>query len=332
MISESTLINVFEMVVQRLNAVENSLDNLNKFLIHEARYKTNNILHGGIFNYPFEIENYKFDKKQYAYIHIKLDERGDFHSLYDILMSIFDFTFLNLKSLSRKQIQLREKLKQFLKKHYQEVLNTLVSCSVITDKKITTSFHSINNTLYTNILELILNHFVTSELKLEGFKTFNHIDGTLSIIFSENHKALYIDQLLNKVIENLSILDYTPNDITHIKVVGLTKELKKIVQIYDINSGCCDIDKQRSQLIDKIAKMSESTRLELRKLIIEHMKERPILPIFNDKKETSFLCDSLEPETTIIDHPFILIMPGANGANTGAGAAAAAALAAAIAN
>ena len=329
MISESTLINVFEMVVQRLNTIENSLDNLNKFLIHEARYKTNNILHGGIFNYPFEIENYKFDKKQYAYIHIKLDERGDFHSLYDILMSIFDFTFLNLKSLTRKQIQLREKLKLFLKKNYEQVLNSLVSCSVLTEKKLSTSHHAINNTLYTNVLELVLNDFIINELKLPGFKSFNHIDGILTILFAENHKSLYVDELLEKIMNNLSILDYTPDNITHVKVVGLTRELQKIIKIYDINSGCCDIDKQRSQVIEKIAKISDLKRVDLRKLIIEHMKERPILPIFKEKKETSFLCDLLEPETTIIDHPFILIMPGAGGAG---GGGAAAAIAAAMAN
>ena len=322
MISESTLINVFDMFVERLNNIETSIEHINKTLIYDARYKTNHVLHGSIFNYPFEIENYRLDKKKYAYVHIKFSERGDFTSLYDILMSIFDFTFINLKMLSEKQVKLRENLKKFLQKHYPRVLKTLVSISVLNDKHLTTLYHKIES-LHTNLLEHILAHFV----EIDTFDTFNHVDNALSIMFSSQSESLYVDQLIDTVLFKLAEnFDYKAQDILKIRIVGLTKDLFEIAKIYDINSGCSDVDKQRSKVIDQIAKIPDNKRLELRKNILEQAKEKPILPIFTEKKETIFLCDSLEPDTTIIDHPFILIMPGA------ANATAAAALAAAIAN
>lgn len=323
MISESTLINVFEMVVQRLNALEISIENINKTLLYDARYKTNDIFHGEIFNYPFQIENYKLAKKKYAYVYIKLTERGDFNSLYDILMSIFDFTFIDLKTLTNKQKQTREQLKVFLQKHYSKVLKTLVSISVLNDKHLTTLYHKIDS-LHTNLLEHILNHFVN----IDTFGTFNHVDNAISILFSSRSESLYVDQIIDSILTELTTrFDYKAQDIENIKIVGLSsKDLYDLVKIYDINSGCCDIDKQRAKVIDYIGKLSDTKRLELRKTLIEQGKERPILPIFADKKETNFICDSLEPDITIIDQPFILIMPG-GGANTTAAAALAAAMA-----
>jgi hypothetical protein len=307
MISESTLTNVFEMFVQRLNTIETSIETINKLMIYDARYKTNHIIHGCVFNYPFEIENYKLDKKKYAYINIRLTERGDFNSLYDILMSIFDCTFINLKALTEKQAKLREHLKKFIFQHYPQVLKTLVSISALNDKHLTPSFHKITS-LYSNILEHILAHYV----KINTFDTFNHVQDSLSIMFSSQAEPLYVDQIIDQVLSKLaSEFDYKMHDILDIKIVGLSKELFDITKFYDINSGCADIDKQRAQIIEHIAKIPTGKRIEIRKNIIEHAKERQILPIFANKKEMSFLCDSLEPETTIIDQSFILIMPGA---------------------
>ena len=103
LLSENVLINVFEMLIDRLDNMNVNINKMNNYLINEARFKTNNIISGGIFNYPFEIQNYKFDKKNYAFVTIKLNDNLNHKTLYDIVWSILTNETLTDYSESKLQ-------------------------------------------------------------------------------------------------------------------------------------------------------------------------------------------------------------------------------------
>jgi hypothetical protein len=313
-VSESTLIDVFDMLIKRLDTVQDTIAKMNAYLMNEARYKTNNIISGSIFDYPFEIHNYKFDKKRHAYIHITLNGNGDRTTLYDILWSIWDPSYTT-GQLTRKQEKIKNNLREFMIALFGE--NTFES--IVTnaqrflqnDKEeqyITCKYYNID-TLYDHLPEYILNEFMTKHEKLPGFKSFNHVDDILTVSYAHPHKNLFVDELLNVIIKHLSDYDYNVSDIQSVQIIGLDFFLQNLLCFYDMVGECGDKAKQQAQAADYINQLCLCTRDRLRNLLLEHGSESPLLPIFKNMEDVSFLLDMLEPEMTILEQVIVLEHP-----------------------
>ena len=113
-VSDSILIDVFEMLINRIDTMNDTVSKMSDYLVSDARFKTNNIISGKIFNYPFEIQNYKFDKKRFAFVSIKLKDKLSHKTLYDIIWAVLS----DEEIIDYRDSKIMEKMKENIKKEF----------------------------------------------------------------------------------------------------------------------------------------------------------------------------------------------------------------------
>lgn len=294
-VSENVLINVFDMLIERLDVMSDNINKMNTYLINEARYKTNNIISGGIFNYPFEIQNYKFDKKNYAFVTIKLNDNLEHKTLYDIVWSIL----LNEKLDEYNEDKLQNTIIDFIKNSlgidfYNNILQG-VKIYMDEEKEEYLSCKKYDlDTIYEYLPEFIINEFVTKNEKNQHFKSFNHVSYAINISFIHQNKTLYIDELLDIILSNLKQYGYNISDINTIKIVGLDYFMHNLITFYDINELNHELVKPK--VSEYIKQLCPCICEKIRNNIMEHGRECKILPIFKNIEIISFLMDILSPE------------------------------------
>lgn len=292
-LNENVMINVFDMLIKRIDSLQDSVNKTNSYLLNEARYKTNNIICGSIFNYPFEIHNYKYDKKMYAYIQIKLHHNKNNMSLYDNWWDIW-----NSEDLSKSN-SMTQKLKIFMVDHFGNKMFNDIEQGIKDyfrledDTFITCKYYGIDS-LYDYLPEYILNIFMTNHEKIPGFKSFNHIEDTININFRTPHRALYIDELIDYTLARLECYGYKRCDIACMKIVGLDYAMHHLISFYDMNVECVNKEKQENAVKEYIEKLCSCTRDKLRSTVIEHGAERPMLPIFSNIDNAVFILNVLD--------------------------------------
>lgn len=304
-VSESVLIDVFDMLVKRIDQIQDTITKMNTYLVNEARFKTNNIISGSIFDYPFEIENYKFDKKRYAYVSLHFEPSKEIVTLYDLLWSIWDENYIKV-DLSYKQRKTRENLRQFLSERFDETTFESIEKGMkayLSDERnehyMSCSTYDID-TLYDHLPEYIINEFITKNEKIPFFKSFNHIDNVLSINFAHPHKTMFVDELIHQVLKVLHEYGYKDSDIRTIKIVGVDFFLHSLLSYYDMNGDCSNKSEQRRQVAEYIGQLCHCTRDRIRNTLLEHGNENHNLPFFSSVEDVAFLLDILETEHQVL--------------------------------
>lgn len=304
-VKESVLINVFEMFVKRLDEMQDSINKMNNYLINEARYKTNDIIAGSIFNYPFEIHNFNFDKKMYAYVYIKLNNNPSDVSLYDIWWSIFDNERISIDDWNDKRVSLKKNLDAFMLNHFgkerfdemKKKLKLYIDDTDVKDEyqNYVTCKHYDIDTLYDYLPEYVINEFVTKQEKTNGnFKSFNHLNYCISINFANENKSMFIDELVDDLLVKLGRLGYKPNDFQYIKIVGTDYFMHNLLSFYDMNVPCTNKEKQQSQTKDYIEQLCHCTREKMRAQLVEYaMSKNADLPFFEDMEDFTFIMETL---------------------------------------
>lgn len=303
-VKESVLINVFEMFIKRLDELQDSVNRMNNYLINEARFKTNDVISGSVFNYPFEIHNYKFDKKMYAYVYIKLLNKEGAVSLYDLWWNIWDPNHVPIIFLTDKDKVQQKELNDFMLFHFgtdkynkikegiQIYLNDKKS-EGDEDKFISCLYYDID-TLYEYLPEYVLNAYITINEKIQNFKSFNHLNYCIGINYV-NDQAIYIDELIESVLTSLKKFGYKSNDIQCIKVFGLDNNLQKLLSFYDMSMSCNDIKKRRFLVQEYVNNLCYCTRDKIRDSILDFLVSKNTeLPFFDDIDEVAYILDILK--------------------------------------
>jgi hypothetical protein len=310
-VSESVLIDVFDMLIKRIDQIQDTITKMNTYLVNEARFKTNNIISGSIFDYPFEIENYKFDKKRYAYISIQFQPDRDVVTLYDLLWSVWDESYIK-SELTYQQMKIRENLRQFLRELFDESMLEKIETGIksyLSDER-NEHYMSCNTyeieTLYDHLPEYIINEFITKKEKISFFKSFNHIDNVLSINFVHPHKTMFVDELIHQVLKVLHEYGYRDSDIQNVKIVGLDFFLHTLLSYYDMNGECSSKSEQRRQVTEYVSQLCHCTRDRIRNTLLEHGNENHILPFFSSIEDVAFLLDVLESDH--LEHQLLMQM------------------------
>ncbi len=295
-VKESVLINVFEMFVKRLDDLQDSINRMNNYLINEARFKTNDIISGSIFNYPFEIYNCKFDKKRYAYVYIKLLNKENSMTLYDIIWNIWDTN--NQLNLTPSQECQQKKLQEFMQKHfgedkYKEIIEGIklyLTESESDDKYITCNYHNID-TIYEYLPEYIINLYMTQNENIQEFKSFNHLNYCIGINYV-NENEIYVDELLKSILDILKKYNYSADNIEYVKVYGIDYNLHKLITFYDSNIST---NKNKRILIaEYVDGLCYCIRDRIRETILDFLiSKNTDLPFFEDLDEIAYLLDIL---------------------------------------
>ncbi len=295
LVKESVLINVFEMFIKRLDELQDSINRMNNYLINEARYKTNDIISGSVFNYPFEIYNYKFDRKKYAYVYIKLT--NDMISLYDIIWNIWDNNLNDNVNYTNYVKLVQNNLEKFMHIHFGEerYKELVVNISKYLNEKeqdekyISCEYNNIDS-CYEYLPEYILNQYITTNIS--NFKSFNHQNYCISINYvSEND--LYVDELVGNVLLNLKQYGYKANNIEYIKVYGLDVNLHNLISCYDMN--ICDKNKRRDIIRDYLNGLCYCAKDKIRDTILDFLvSNNTDLPFFQDLDEVAYILDLLK--------------------------------------
>lgn len=312
-VSESTLITVFEMMIKRIDEMQDSINKMNTYLITDARYKTNNVLSGKIFNYPFEIHNFNLDKKQYAYIYIKFDSKT--MNLYSLWWSIFDKSY-DITILNHTQERIRSILEELTIKYIGEEnrKNILKYIDNNEDniKYITCTEYNID-TIYNNLPEFIINEYITKINKNKFFKSTYHQDYTLSINFI-SEANLFIDEIIQTVLNYTDQYGYKHSDIEYIKIVGIDCYIHDLLEFY--NSRPENKIVQKNKLQEYITNLTENEKKRLKNLLLTYSNYCPIiLPFFENVNDTVFLLDLLDAEDNALLNNLILIFQNANEQN-----------------
>lgn len=305
LVSESVLINVFEMLVKRLDEMQDSICKMNTYIVNEARNKTNDVIEGSIFNYPFEVHNHNFCRTMFAYVYIKLNNKRKDVSLYDIFWSFWENDRISIDKMSGHQQNLRNKIGNFMKEtlgieKYNEIKQGLEHYVSDTDseedneKYLCCSYYGID-TLYDYLPEYILNEFMIRNEHVQNFKSFNHTGYCMSIRYaSEYNNLLYVDQLIDDIIVKLKKYGYQPGDFEYIKVVGLDTHMHNLLSFYDMNVPCSEVEKQRQQVEEYVDKLCNCTRERLIDTILEYVTTKNLdIPIFNNIEDFEFIMELL---------------------------------------
>lgn len=304
-VSESVLINVFDMLVKRLDEMQDSISKMNTYIINEARNKTNDVIEGSIFNYPFEVHNHNFFKTMFAYVYIKLNNEKTDVSLYDIFWSLWE---KDPHMMSDNQQNIRNNIVKFMQEtlgieKYNEIKKGL-DCYVSesdseedTEKFLCCSHYGID-TLYDYLPEYVLNEYIIKNETVKNFKSFNHTGYCISIRYaSEYNNLLYVDQLIDDILVKLKKYGYKPNDIEYIKVVGLDTHMNNLLSFYDMNVPCSEVEKQRQKVENYINKLCNCSRERLIDTILECVTSKNLdLPIFNCIEDFEFIMDILRSD------------------------------------
>jgi hypothetical protein len=295
LLNKNVMINVFEMLINRIDNMNDNINKINTYLVNEARFKTNNIIDGCIFNHPFEIQNYNFDKKNYAFITIKLNDKLNHRTLYDIIWSIL----LNEEITDYREAKIQNSMIDFIKNSFGiDLYNKIVDgIKLYIDEEnedyLTCKKYDIDTT-YEYLPEFIINEFVIKNDQNQYFKSFNHVSYGINISFINQNKSIYIDELIDLILLSLKQYGYNALDINNIKIVGLDYFMYNLISFYDINELNHDLIKPK--VIDYIKQLCQCVKDKLRKTIMDHSRECKILPIFKNIEIIEFLMDILEPD------------------------------------
>lgn len=312
-VPESTLITVFEMMINRIDELQDSVNKMNTYLITDARYKTNNVLSGKIFNYPFEIHNFNLDKKQYAYIHIKFN--NNVMNLYNLWWSIFDNSY-DISNLNIMQEKIRIILEELTIKYIGEKNRANIK-KYIDDNEdniayITCSYYDID-TLFNNLPEFIINEYITKINNNKFFKSTYHQDYSMSINFISDID-LFIDEIIKKVLEYTDQYGHKHNDIEYIKIVGIDYHVHELLELYNARPENKII--QKNKLQEYIKNLTENEKRKLKNLLLTYSNYCPIvLPFYENVNDTVFLLDLLDAEDNTLLNNLILIFQNANEQN-----------------
>lgn len=312
-VQESTLITVFEMMIKRIDDLQDSINKMNTYLITDARYKTNNVLSGQIFNYPFEIHNFNLDKKQYAYIYIKFSNKT--MNLYNLWWSIFDKSY-DITNINHIQEQIRTILEELTikcigEKNRENILKYIEN-NEDNIKYITCSHYEID-TLFNNLPEFIINEYITKINNNKSFKSTYHQDYSASINFM-SETDLFIDEIIRKVLEYTDKYGYKHTDIEYIKIVGIDYYIHDLLEFY--NSRPENKIIQKNKLQEYIKNLTENEKKRLKNLLLTYSNYCPIiLPFFENVNDTLFLLDLLDAEDNDLLNNLILIFQNANEQN-----------------
>jgi hypothetical protein len=300
-VSESVLINVFDMLVKRIDVMTDLVTKLNSFMINETRGKTDNytIAPNFIFNYPFEIQNVKFDRCMYGYVHMKL--KTDAMSLHDIWWSLWEKDY-NTNGLTQTQLAVREKLYSFVLSHfsaelYAKVCNGLHQYKETDDESLLTCQYYGIDTLHDQLSEYVLNEFMTKGEQIKEFKSFNHSDIFININCAYEQNSLYIDELIQTILSQLSSYGYKPNDFIYVKVVGLDFDMSQLVDVcrFDVSYDSADLKTMRREKACKyINTLCSCAKRRLRLCMMDLVtngKDTSIL--FSNFEDIFFLLDKL---------------------------------------
>jgi hypothetical protein len=294
-LSETVLINVFDMLIDRLDTMNDNISKMSIYLINEARFKTNNTISGGIFNYPFEIHNYKFDKKNYAFVTIKLNNNLNHKTLYDIVWCILT----NEKLDDYNELKVQNSIINFIKSFFGiNLYNKMIEGVKLYIDEEKEEYLTCKNykldTIYEYLPEFIINEFITKNEKIQYFKSFNHVSYAINISFIDQTKTLYIDELIDSILLNLKAYGYSASDINSIKIVGIDYFINNLISFYDMNEINYDVVKPK--VIDYIKQLCPYSREKIRTILIKYDRDCQLLPIFKNIENIKFLIDTLEQD------------------------------------
>lgn len=292
-VNDSTLINVFEMLINRIDIMNYTVNKMNNYLVSEARFKTNNIISGEIFNYPFEIQNYKFDKKRFAFVSIKLKEKLSHKTLYDIIWTILsDEEIVNYKDSKIMELMKENIKKEFGLDKYNEFLEGIKIYLMHENEEYLTCKKYNIETIYEYLPEYLINNFVIATQEKPNFNTFNHIGYNMNISF-ENDENIYVDDLINKIMDNIKQYGYIINDINEMKIVGLDSVFYNFVKLYNLNEINHELIKPHiTKYLDELCPCIKD---KIKRSIIEYINDDcQILPILNNKELQNMLPNLLD--------------------------------------
>jgi len=257
-VREDVLIDVFEMLVKRLDSMNEVITKLNSFMLTETRRKVNNdtIPPGSIFNYPFEIQNFRFDKRMYGYVSLKLNMDSDTITLLDLWWNLWDADY-SQKPRTVVQFNALDKLRSFVIGHlspdtYKKIeagMERYKECE--DDACLTCTYYGIES-VYDQLSTHMLNEFITKNEGVKEFVAFDHSDICLNIHFVNEGKSLYIDEMLQTILVRLSPYGYKPNDFVYVKVVGLDFDMSQFISHtrFDVTIEDCN-EEYRQRRIKK---------------------------------------------------------------------------------
>jgi hypothetical protein len=294
-VSDSILIDVFEMLINRIDTMNDTVSKMSDYLVSDARFKTNNIISGKIFNYPFEIQNYKFDKKRFAFVSIKLKDKLSHKTLYDIIWAVLS----DEEIIDYRDSKIMEKMKENIKKEfgldkYNEFLKGIkIYLTDENEEYLTCKKYNID-TIYEYLPEYLINKFVVSTQEKPIFNTFNHIGYNMNISF-ENDENIYIDDLINKIMDNMKQYGYTINDINEMKIVGLDSIFYNFIKLYNLNEFNHELIKPHiTKYLDELCPCIKE---KIKASILEYINDGcQILPVLNNKELQNMLPNLLDIE------------------------------------
>jgi len=296
-ISDSILIDVFDMLINRIDTMNDTVNKMSDYLVSEARFKTNNIISGKIFNYPFEIQNYKFDKKRFAFVSIKLKEKLSHKTLYDIMWAVLSDEELTDYRDSKIMKLMKENIKKELGDDiYNKFLDGIkIYLKDENEEYLTCKKYDID-TIYEYLPEYLINRFVLATQEQPLFSAFNHIGYNMYISF-ENYENIYVDDLINKIIDNIKQYEYTMNDISEIKIVGLDYQFYNFIKLYNLNEFNHELIKPHITIyLDDVC---PCIRIKIKDNILQYINDNcQILPILNNKEMQILLPNLLDINET----------------------------------
>lgn len=293
-VSDEVLIDVFEMLIKRIDTMNDTIEKMNDYLVSEARFKTNNIISGKIFNYPFEIQNYNFAKKRHAFISIKLKDKLHHKSLYDITWSLLMneelSEYTDIKNMELIKDSIINTLGEEALIKMQEGINLYVNEE--REEYLTCKKYNID-TIYEYLPEYLINNFIIlGNEKNSYIKSFNHVSYNINICI-ETVENLYIDDVIELILNSLRPYRYNTNDIQEVKIVGMNLITHEFIKNYYMNELNLDLIKEKMK--DYINKKCSCIKEQIKVDIIEYIKSGcQIIPILSNIDMIEFILVLLE--------------------------------------
>jgi len=300
-VSDEVLIDVFEMLIKRIDTMNDTIEKMNDYLVSEARFKTNNIISGKIFNYPFEIQNYNFSKKRHAFISIKLKDKLHHKSLYDITWSLLMNEELSEYTDTKNMELIKESIINTLGEEALIKMQEGIKIYLNEDKEeyLTCKKYNID-TIYEYLPEYLINNFIILRNENSYIKSFNHVSYNINIS-TETVENLYIDDVIELILNSLQPYSYNANDIQEVKIVGMNSITHEFIKNYYMNELNLDLIKEKMK--DYINKKCYCIKEQIKVHIIEYIKSGcQIIPILSNIDMIKFILALLEDTEDTIEY------------------------------
>jgi len=297
-VNENTVVEFLDVLIRRFNDLETKLDLVLDYTKNDARYKTEHEIDGSIFGFPFTIKNYGFDKKSLAHVQIGFKtENNNMHKIYLSNWQNFDGMPTKYKPVAEK---LKDMTQHLLGKHYDSFCENMKNPENIAMALSVTSYDpDIDTKQYDMISEYVINAYITGE-SVRNIMDYNQV-ALLANMFYVSGPEVFIDELIQDVLDRLAPYGVSPKEIDYIQVTGISPLMRRLMRFYNKLGGCFDNEERRYLVADMIGELCSCARHSLKMELIYNMRHRKSLPIFQEEEEFDFVMGLIKDVETSDD-------------------------------